>query len=64
MNLLIDTNVKLIASKAISQLIAINSNCSEIFVLDMHCSGTSCLTGMLSNYELYLEAVSQKNKHN
>ncbi len=65
MNSLIGTSVKLIAYKAINQLMAINSNCYEVFVLGMHRSGTSCLTGMLSNYGLYMGKVLRKSaKHN
>lgn len=35
-----------------------------VFILGMHRSGTSCLTGMLNRQGLYLGSVSQKNSSN
>lgn len=35
-----------------------------VFILGMHRSGTSCLTGMLNQYGLYLGEVSEKSRFN
>ncbi|MHA1757073.1 MAG: sulfotransferase family protein [Promethearchaeota archaeon] len=41
-----------------------NNNRTCVIILGMHRSGTSCLTGILQQYGLYLGEVSEQNPHN
>ena len=55
---------KWIINKLAKELSTIDVQPHSIFILGMHRSGTSCLTGMLSKYGLYLDAVSQTDPYN
>ena len=62
---LIDTyRSKLIINKLTKELSTIDVQPFSVFILGMHRSGTSCLTGMLNKYGLYLGAVLQGGRHN
>lgn len=51
-------------SKTIRSFILRNSEPFSVFILGMHRSGTSSLTGMLRSYGLYLGSVSFRNPFN
>lgn len=58
------SQIKLLGVQLIYNLFKIPSNTTSLFIVGMHRSGTSCLTGILEDYGIYLGRVSKNNPYN